>query len=492
MFYPHSAFYGEISPGHLKRYYPYIYVIFKRHANIRAVNDEGRIEAEMVTQAMPDFAMQAAIMFGLTAREEQVLQQTSFSCPGAACDFTGDRSLSVCSKCESIDSSLKRVEDSYGAQWDELTFSKDSFTLSPNSTEYRLPNGLYLNNRNNESGTRDKMVLMTMAGTHNRSRTVVMDSVDTLIWAQSMIKVDTWMKPEVNITWPDFGVHATECALYYCVKEYNLEAANGTVHHQSPAAELDEYKRSPDSWKPIDDQGALSGLAAKVIDNLAYHPVESCIQRSDLQLSKSNSGHEEKWNISQEAVYGISSFAQSLFADCIVGAKSNCTDVLDDLNVPNGFYQLQARGEEYPTGREEFTPSAARILWESRNISSTFETIAASMSNALRTGDDTSPPGKGRLLKPVTVYWVDWGWIALHGLIMLFEIIFFIIIVWSTSRTVGRVPVWKSSELAVLSRGTVVAGALKDSQTLEDMEKRAMKLSVRLIGNDRGDEGLPR
>ncbi|CAM1502375.1 Fc.00g043590.m01.CDS01 [Cosmosporella sp. VM-42] len=165
-------------------------------------------------------------------------------------------------------------------------------------------------------------------GATNRSLTVAMDHLDTLIWSQSIIKVDG--NPNSTSKWPNYTAHASECALYYCVKNYTSEVRSGTLFEKSSI--LQDQRRVLGSW--WSDRGDFEGISDVVAENLAFHPIKSAILRSDLQLGRLDENFG--WNVSQHAVDGISSFMQKTFAMCLNGTE--CTTFVDNWVPVNGFF----------------------------------------------------------------------------------------------------------------------------------------------------------
>lgn len=61
--------------------------------------------------------------------------------------------------------------------------------------------------------------VLSLYGNSNPNKSIQAREIDTLIWTQGVIKVDN----STNIwQWPNTSVHAVECALYYCVKDYSF------------------------------------------------------------------------------------------------------------------------------------------------------------------------------------------------------------------------------------------------------------------------------
>jgi hypothetical protein len=450
------------------------------------VGGDGNIESQFdaAVFADADFALQSATTFGITGTQSLISQQVGYSCGSSSCEFPKFSSLAVCSQCADVTPFLQRNTEGSGILYIEFARDNPGAISQANSTEYRLPNGLFVNNVDQKPGTSfHPMVYLTMQGTTSPARTVAMSNIDTLIWSQSIIKVENSTDPEAR--WPDFGVSASECALYYCVRNYTSAVVNGTLVESSKIRT--DAMRSPDSWEVL-DLDIFEGLLDTVVHNLGFHSIESIIPRSDLSLRHSTSNSE--YNVSQDAVNGISAFMQRTFAACVLSATEKCTKDADGWGDING-YLLR-------TGVEQHHPSIAKVLWETEDFNTTFENIAASMSNAIRNGADASEGAliPGRLGVPTTVYVVNWWWITLHCLIELVTVLFLVLTALVTSRASRggnvRIPVWKTSSLAILSRARNASEALESLDTVKSMEEKAKRFSVVLLdGNKEDDQGVP-
>ncbi|SPO06761.1 uncharacterized protein DNG_09455 [Cephalotrichum gorgonifer] len=360
------------------------------------IDENGRMEALGTSRlAYPDadFGLQSATVFGITAERHDISEQLSVRCPSGDCRFPPVTSLAVCSRCEDLAPHLKRNTQSEGSQIFDLIQDQSLAVRKENCTEYTLPNGLFLNNLDDDSGGGRDMIFMTMSGTTNRSNTVVMGDIDTLIWAQTIIKVDGGKDSDEK--WPNYDVHATECALYYCVRNYTAEVHNATLFETSTI--LEDEKRLPESWS-IAQPDSYENISDVVVHSLAYHPVESAIERTDLQLGRD--GSDISWSISQPAVDGISAYMQNTFASCLVGTV-NCTDDVNTWAPTNGYLV----GGELLSGQwqEQYEPSVSKTLWNEKDLSKIFDNVAMSMSNAIRNGADDAESKSGSIGVPVTV-----------------------------------------------------------------------------------------
>ncbi|VUC32467.1 unnamed protein product [Clonostachys rosea] len=446
------------------------------------VGDNGRMSAELPLTVDADFAFKAAGMFGLAAESESIVQQTALNCPGEACEFSKVASLAVCSRCNDITSLLERAKVSAETLYSKITrdmriphntIGLDSFLGT--WTRYSLPNGLYLDNKDDDYQA--ALVYMTTLGTTNRTKALTMTDIDTLIWSQTIIKLVNDTSTTAHFRWPNYQVHASECALYYCAREFNFAFYNSTKKEVS-SFEITGAKRHPASWIPR-AFGLELGVAPDIVDSLAYHPNNSYISRNDLQLYiDDEDGSARSWNISKVAVTGISYFVQTLFSTCI-NTFQNCSDAPDEWPAPTGYYYCQIdRGEMLIEG---YQPAPSKILWEAKDLNATFANIAKSMSNALRSSDDTKTSQIGTVIQTVTTYRIEWGWIALHCTVAVAMFSFFILTLLSRAPSGARVPVWKTSNLAILSRGPIVSDVLWDGQTAEQLEERAKLATVSLL-----------
>ncbi|CAH0046816.1 unnamed protein product, partial [Clonostachys solani] len=304
-----------------------------------------------------------------------------------------------------------------------------------------------------------------------------MADIDALIWSQNIIKVVNDTSATEHIRWPNYEVHASECALYYCAREYNITFYNSTKTEIS-SSEITDAKRHPASWLPT-SSWIEDGVAPDVIDSLAYHPNDSFISRTDLQLYVDvENGLARSWNISKVAVTGISYLVQTLFSTCITSFQ-NCSDSPDEWVAPTGYYYHD--GSNVSSTQDAYEPTTSKIFWETKDINTTFANIARSMSNALQAGDDTKDSQIGTVIQSVTSYRIEWGWIALHCTTAVAMLSFFILTLLSRAPSGARVPVWKTSNLAIFSRGPIVSDLLWDGQTTEQLERRAKLAQVSLL-----------
>lgn len=128
------------------------------------------------------------------------------------------------------------------------------------------------------------------------------------------------------------------------------------------------------------------------------------------------------------------------------------------------------------------------------NMTSTFYTLATSMTNEMRRNDrayttlgqDGTMIQKGELQRWAVVYEIQWAWIALHALTLLLGIIFICITLCNSGGT-EHAPLWKSSTLATIHRGYDIGGVLEGVETVEEMESAARKAYIKVLSGDVGE-----
>ena len=254
---------------------------------------------------------------------------------------------------------------------------------------------------------------------------------------------------------------AIECALRYCVKQYDSTAASSQI--QESGQVIESAARASGSWKLDSVDRSEINKTAKVdnvtvtnadINDLDFKSPTVSYTRTDLMLGN-------QYNISQTAVNGISSLMYNTFT----------YDQTSEEFI-NGVY---ITGSRY--GDMQYNPSASQRLWDSQNLEESFETLAVSMSNAIRARSDNNAIETGQEGSSVTKFSISWSWIALPLLVILASLTQLFVVIFS-SRTV---PLWKESTLAVLSRGRLVDGLFDQASTVRDMRAAAGRTKVNLF-----------
>ncbi|KAL1623138.1 hypothetical protein SLS54_004624 [Diplodia seriata] len=323
----------------------------------------------------------------------------------------------------------------------------DNAITTGNLVTFHLSNGHLIDNYEFR-GTSSPY--MTTYGTGNKNETISLQEVDNLLWGMSFLRVTN---TEVK-KWPNVDLEATECGLYYCVKQYNATVSNGTFHVTEE--EVSTASRAVDSWLPLSDDDTNNLTSLEWLDSLNFDKVLSSVERSDLVLGN-------QFNLSQSAIDSISSFFQTYFM-----RVESYPGYMDSLKL-NGYSQSEAH----------YNPSSIQAFRTVPNLDSTFQALARSMSNALRADSDNSTVQSGINRVMQVKYRIMWQWITLHAVVMTTGTAFLFITIHQSRK--HTIPAWRSSSLAVLSRGTATKDILHGLGTREDLEKQATQACVKLL-----------
>ncbi|GKT85721.1 hypothetical protein CT0861_02939 [Colletotrichum tofieldiae] len=482
-----------------------------------------------VTTDIP-LSMQGAILSGISKSPWEVEQEALVQCPTSNCTWSQFSTVGICHKCNDITSDLKRVED-FGQVIVAMANTTYADYKVP-STAFALPNGHFIANINGcppyngrfadcESSQplgiySDDRYTTTSFGTAIPSKTNSMKDVNTLIWSMSIIHPDmealnksSGFTPGESETdskaglkfWPDVPLQATECALYYCVKNINSRVEGNQLIEN--ITEATDARRDPGSW----ERGAelKNGLPENVITEEANGTLEfdkywSAVGYSELRLEFPNNATQDYFRISPTSVMSIGAHMQQLFRANLTGS----VDQREEIEKKLGKGAAGVNGASFGPYDElsmKATPPALNGLWAwtRHNISSTFYTLATSMTNEMRRNfapgqnqengqdknrfQDGTLSYYGKVGRSTVLYHIQWPWIALHGL-MVVAAIGFLLVTLRNSSPKGDVPLWKSSSLAAIRHGRDVGGVLSRSTTLGDIEDTARRVRVNLRGDD--------
>lgn len=396
-------------------------------------------------QSTADFSMQSALLYGLTESLDAVTQQITFHCPTGNCKLEKFQSLAVCSVCNDVSSHVRKGRPQVTNPIFENLEQDNPGEFADNVTNATLPSGLFINEVDGWKFNDPQSTLMTTFSTGTPNETMTFKGKDALFWAMSIMKV-SGNSSNASEVWPDLPVQATECGLWYCVNEYQTTITNGTVN--PGATENRTATRSPKSFKSNNE--SETGMAT-----LEFSGFRSSVKRTDLMLG-------DRFNISQNAVDSISSYLQTQFV-ANLSIKGLTGSVVNSSNL-------------------EYNPPAMQPLFDSGSLNDTFHSVAASMTNALRNGADHSNNATGIHANSVTFYSIQWPWMALPIALLFAGYGFLFLSHWETRK--AGIPVWKSSDLAVLARGTHAQKILQGAYKPNEMRARSRKGYTHLFERD--------
>lgn len=500
---------------------------------IYTINDEFSTNytverTELETTELP-LSMQYAILTGLSRSPWEVKKEVLVQCPTSNCTWPPFRTLGVCHRCNNVTADLTRIGNFSDAIVGRSGLFIYTGSESPPSTAYSLLNGHFMANVNGcplysdhrslctkevqektDAVYSDQKYTITSFGTGNPNKTNTMRDIDTLIWSMSVISPNVEVVNASISMWPDVRLQATECALYYCVKDVSSSMAGNQLLEN--ITEATDAVRDPESWRRGPDDSSFGPEYVPPpdeVNSLEFNPRYSTAGYSELALQ---SPDNNTYTVGAGSVMSISAYFQSLFLANYTNANGPQAisdfgpEAIDELKNfgklaklakrvvgINGALFFNCLGLRWPLIA---TPPALNGIstWNMTNMTSTFYTLATSMTNEMRRNDraystlwqDGTMTQKGELQRWTVVYEIQWAWIALHAMTLLLGIIFLRITLWSSDGA-ERVPLWKSSTLATIRRGYELGGALEGVDTVPEMESKARKAYVKVPSGDVGE-----
>ncbi|PSN65726.1 hypothetical protein BS50DRAFT_396650 [Corynespora cassiicola Philippines] len=388
-------------------------------------------DSAALDQTSADYAMQAAVSLGISSSTDKI-PKVSAHCPSASCKWPLYSTLAVCSSCSDISDKLKLkrryVNDTMLPQVFALDISipgVQSNELIRDHEVFELPNGLSIQK------TEEREIRMVTKGSMNWTETVTAKDDPSNIWALTVLKR----------TIPDRDEFlATECILNYCVKNIVSSFEAGILRENSMRI---EQKIIPGSVQPFDssrpDVRPWSDLCADEKPDFAF---------------------DGGYNVSHTAARSISRHMERTFSDWESAYSQNWTKSWGTT----GFY-MQVYGTTH------FRPDSMQEIYDSSNVTAMFEAIATSMTNNIRAKDDFHTVVHGT--SSATVYQIRWNWLILPIINQVVGTFFLVFVIYYTKKY--RVPLWKSSALAIMKCGSLTTALLDTAETLAEMETRAKR-----------------
>ena len=415
-----------------------------------------------------DYPMIAAISQGLSQDVDTLQKQVPFTCTSGNCTWPSYTSLSVCSACNDVTSLLQKTEmNSKWPQWKNfLNITNDTlingWTTALPATKYNLSDGNELWNANNVHEL--FAVAMTAHATFGPPETVSFQEDDLLFFAMSVIHANfTTSIGSTLSSWPESPVSATECALSFCVKQFNSSVQNGEF---SEKVTVLQSVRSNNSWLASSSDSIKSNATDPSFDG-----PDSSLQvpiRTDLQLILSEN-QTQRFNVSQESIDGLAPYFNSLF-----DPSNNAVLLSNQSNMT-----AEDIGSRTTTNVNPLS-SYMKLFWDSPNVTALFDNIATAMTNEMRRSDDNRTVMYGDTVVNETLIHVDWRWAILPIALGLLGCLFLSISIWETRRT--RTAIWKESSLAILYHGIDrQLLQLSNGLTVYEMQKAAEQCRAQLL-----------
>lgn len=292
------------------------------------------------------------------------------------------------------------------------------------------------------------VTLLTANTTFDAYETTSFQDLETMISSFVIMKAsDEWI--EGNVAWNASRPTATECALYLCANMYKAESQNGKLIEETLRSwtirDPGSYKADPKA--KTFEQGPAADAYVAQKGNKLY---DWEIQRTDLQLL-----------IPKEESPNVMSFTRTF--NVTYAFITTLTKFLMDLTAGSKDIGQMA----YPAWDDGMSP-LVNALWESNNLTETFNHVARSLTNqarntAMYSGHWTE--ASGDTLQWVIHVRVQWAYLAFPIAMITLGVVYVLLTILESTRL--HMPVWKESALPSLLHGldSETQSLLRNAQT---------------------------
>lgn len=447
-------------------------------------------DANWTMPQQPDIGMAAAVLAGFASVDGSNITGPSYTCQTGNCTWPLYTTLAVCSRCNDISTHIvktigKQTTDRIG--WGDPSASNITIEIDvANGTYIKYSVPFLQTNLSNLVGRFGEGVdaVLTARAVANPGQTISFTNLQSMIISFSYLASDEGYRNGTGM-WEDATVTAGECALYFCANLVDSEVVNGQLREtvlKSWAARTEgsfglnaaQYDNIVDGDK-IPRWIELVAAQDKAANYTLYWPYAAYLNRTDLQLfipeddAKTfiDPGPETplRFNVSQTTIATTTDWFMNSFARRAVPMQNKQL-----------VYPIRSYASVY-----EPQPLVIQSLGLSRNLSASFEAVAASMTNWMRdTSLQQSQPVLGTHWQWVVHIEVRWAFLSLPIAVLLGGIIFSLLSMWHTKQ-MSATP-WMGSSLATLAHGLDDASRIR--MRVADQEDRladeARLLKVRL------------
>ncbi|KAK5659920.1 hypothetical protein OQA88_13384 [Cercophora sp. LCS_1] len=412
--------------------------------------EEGSLKVDQIT-VFPDFALTSAFADGLSPRSLSGAPGAATAraeCSTGNCTWPLYTTAALCGRCNDVSQSdITRHTGEGFREATDYSPPDGSFFGSNNFTSYNLSYGhiMHFNGPITTNYSPFKPVRLTAFMNHNHRTSISFRDLNTTVATLLIMRAGADYENN-GANWEDSLPTATECGLYVCAKAYRAMTINGIFNETEVGtwaikdsrswrtAEHEAHPHLPDdtSWESYDRQNTSLG------DDLFYRTdLQVVIPAAELPQPVSES-IPLVFNITQATIQGMREAMSGLFEASQVAAS-----LTRDAFVPVKPYLV------YPNNNDEFRNDVPDILYNSTNLTTTFEGLARRLSVQFR--DSAAAVSNGTEERFVLHFKVDWRFFLLLVITVLLGCVYFAGVLVQTYRL--RLPSWKESSYPTLAYG---------------------------------------
>ncbi|KAI0518381.1 hypothetical protein F5B22DRAFT_653895 [Xylaria bambusicola] len=409
--------------------------------------------------SQPDLGLVSGINSGFYNLSSAKRQTASFACPTANCTWTAFTTLAVCSACNDVTSSIKRHREEAN---DIGTLKHHDMQIYTNWTINALPR-LNLTNMSTAEDDTGQLTPAYMSATRlvNHQHTITFQNLSTMMTAVQIIKAsDEYIHG--NIPWDDSPVTAIECALYFCVNAYKSHVVQGELEEE-PIASWSE--RDPNSFA-VTDTSLASPEVLEEWDrwnNYSLYSDYGDAQRSDLKLFIPHN---------DPLPFGLPENVTTVFTLTQRAIGSTLHFINEDFFSETMVWPLQGDG----LGRG--APPVVQALYQSTNISETFQKASQSITNWIR--DTSNATHVGTTQEWTIRIHIEWPYIAAPLAAFIAGLVFCAFSIAETHKL--GLDAWKTNMIAALTHSVdaETRAQLRYAYRHGFLDKAVNAMSVRL------------
>ncbi|KAI0447474.1 hypothetical protein F4803DRAFT_546361 [Xylaria telfairii] len=413
----------------------------------------------------PDLGMVSALNSGFYNISGVKTQTASFACPTANCTWSPFTTLAICTTCNIVTDHLKRKKKE-GENLGGLPYHGAG--LYTNWTINSLPD-LNLTNISWEKaviGGSNLLQSQLLAATRlsNLQHTISFKNLTNMITTVQILKAAEGYI-EGDAIWDDTSVTATECALYFCVNAYKSSVKQGELEEEIIAS---WSERDPTSYAGLKISPSTPTPEFDKWNNYSLYSGDYDVDRTNLQLLIPP-GDTQRFDLPENVT---TRFTLTQTAVGSTGRFLNTEFFGDQMAWP-------LRGET-----ADKMPPVVQALYQSTNLSATFEMVAQSMTKWIR--DTSNSSSEIGIAQEWTIrIHVEWPYIAAPLAAFAAGLVFCLYSIFET-RKLGLEP-WKTNAIPTLTHSvdTETRAQLRHAyrQGYLDKAVRTMVVTYEDVGN---------
>ncbi|KAI8964410.1 hypothetical protein F5Y11DRAFT_316245 [Daldinia sp. FL1419] len=405
-------------------------------------------------ETLPDLGMLASFNNGFYNSSNREKQTTTFTCPTANCTWPVFTSVAVCSSCSNVTDHLRR---SYEYGINKGTLSSNTKAITANFTIHSLPS-LNLSNPTDIDLTEGKklfslVAFMSATRITDAKLTLAYQNLTTMITAVEILRA----APEYEagkLAWGETPVSATECALYFCANAYESTVEKGVLKESIVASWAE---RDFDSYHSLD--GVRNFDAYEKWNNYSLYSQYGDVRRSDLSLFIPD-GDIQKYKLPENITRRFN------LTENTVGSTVHFVndDLLNSIMT-------------WPVGQNTEAIPVAQALYQSQNMSATFDQVAWTVSNWMRDISSVKSSGVGQ--EWIVHIHVNWYYMILPLITLALGFLFCVWTIIDTHRL--HLHPWKTNMIATLTHSVDVQtrAQLRDADKDGYLRKSVRAMTVR-------------